>query len=675
MRKQSTEKRLFRYALPFKKGIIIGIICLMIATAFQLAGPLIAKKIIDDHIVGIEGLWYEVERNQDRFTVTFQEHYYKRGDRITKEDEVIGTHTLLQVDKNYYLINGEAPLSGKRSVENQQIIIQNTGESVEISGDKLSLSELAMFVKPEKWPIFKLLGIYVLFLLIAAIFQFYQTYILQKASNQIVKEMRNDLFSHIQKLPIRYFVTKPAGSIVARVTNDTEAIRDLYERVLSIIVTSFVYILGIFIALFILDVKIALICLFVIPLLYVWMKLYKKYGSKYNRVIRSTISKINGNINESIQGMPIIQAFQKEKQTKVEFEQLNERHFTYQRKLLKLNALASYNLVTFFRNITFAILIWHMGSFSLEPGSVVSIGLFYALIDYLTRLFEPITNIVNQLPLIEQARVAGTRVFEVMDEEAETVNHEAIVRYKGDISFEDVSFAYEEDDVLKNITFSVQAGETVAFVGHTGSGKSSLMNLLFRFYDPQEGEISIDNQPIQQLSRQQVRSHMGIVLQDPFLFSGTILTNVTMNDKRISKDGAINALKAVGADQFIEKLPKKYDATVTEGGTTFSLGERQLISFARALAFDPAILVLDEATANIDTESENLIQDALHVLQEGRTTLVIAHRLSTIRNADKIIVLERGMIKETGNHEALIARKGIYEEMYRMQQKGVQQVM
>ncbi len=234
------------------------------------------KKIIDDHIVGIEGLWYEVERNQDRFTVTFQEHYYKRGDRITKEDEVIGTHTLLQVDKNYYLINGEAPLSGKRSVENQQIIIQNTGESVEISGDKLSLSELAMFVKPEKWPIFKLLGIYVLFLLIAAIFQFYQTYILQKASNQIVKEMRNDLFSHIQKLPIRYFVTKPAGSIVARVTNDTEAIRDLYERVLSIIVTSFVYILGIFIALFILDVKIALICLFVIPLLYVWMKLYKK---------------------------------------------------------------------------------------------------------------------------------------------------------------------------------------------------------------------------------------------------------------------------------------------------------------------------------------------------------------------------------------------------------------
>ncbi len=316
-----------------------------------------------------------------------------------------------------------------------------------------------------------------------------------------------------------------------------------------------------------------------------------------------------------------------------------------------------------------------MGSFSLEPGSVVSIGLFYALIDYLTRLFEPITNIVNQLPLIEQARVAGTRVFEVMDEEAETVNHEAIARYKGDISFEDVSFAYEEDDVLKNITFSVQAGETVAFVGHTGSGKSSLMNLLFRFYDPQEGEISIDDEPIQQLSRQQVRSHMGIVLQDPFLFSGTILSNVTMNDKRISKDGAINALKAVGADQFIEKLPKKYDATVTEGGTTFSLGERQLISFARALAFDPAILVLDEATANIDTESENLIQDALHVLQEGRTTLVIAHRLSTIRNADKIIVLERGMIKEIGNHEALIAQKGIYEEMYRMQQKGVQQVM
>ncbi|RDW18155.1 multidrug ABC transporter permease [Oceanobacillus arenosus] len=671
--KPTTEKRLFQYALQFKKGIIIGLICLMVAVALELAGPLIAKTIIDDHILGVEGYWQEVSGTENKDAVSYHELLYKRVDRLTPEEGNLGSaSTLLQIGMTYYLIDEEVPLEGKRSVADGVISIDTGNETLTFGGERLSLSEVTAFYKPEQLPILLLLGLYMFLIVIAGFFQFFKTFLLQKSANQIVKKMRNDLFAHTQRVPIDYFVDRPAGTILARITNDTEAIRDLYERVLSIIVTSAVYMAGIFVALFILDIKLAVMCLAIIPLLYIWMKVYKNFGTKYNTVIRATNSEINGNINEAIQGMPIIQAFNREKKTQEEFEILNERHYKYQRKLLKLQALTQYNLVTVIRNLTFVGFIWYFGGASLDLTSVISIGMLYAFVDYITRLFEPVTDIVNQLPLLEQARVAGNRVFELMDMDGEEVVLDKVNKYEGNIIFDHVSFAYKEDEyVLKDISFEIKSGETVAFVGHTGSGKSSIMNILFRFYDPQKGKITIDGFSTKEWSRQQVRSYMGIVLQDPFLFSGTILSNVTMNDPKISKERAIEALKAVGADRFIEKLPKSYEEVVTEGGTTYSLGERQLISFARALAFNPAILILDEATANIDTETEMVIQRALDVLKQGRTTLVIAHRLSTIQQADTIFVLEHGTIKEQGNHEQLITEKGLYYQMYKMQQGKV----
>lgn len=669
--KPSTEKRLFQYLLTFKRGIIIGLLCLILAVALELAGPFIAKTVIDQHILGIEGLWYEVGE-EDEYTATYQGNLYKRADRMTDEETYNDPVTIMQVGRNYYFIPGVVPLQGQRHVDGQHVIIQTTDEELIFNGEKLSLTDMYPFFKPEQKPILMLLGLYVVLLIIAGVFQFFQTYLLQKSSNQIVQKMRNDIFAHSQRLPIDYYVDTPAGSIVSRITNDTEAIRDLYERVLSIVVTSIIYMGGIFIALFILDAKLAAMCLLIIPLIVGWMKLYKHFGTKYNTVIRTTISKINANINESIQGMPIIQVFRREKQVEEEFEVLNKRHFTYQRKLVKLSALTSYNLVSFFRNLTFVAFIWYFGSFSLEPNSVISIGMLYAFVDYITRLFEPVIDIVNQLPLIEQARVAGNRVFELMDLDGEEVDESPLSRYHGHILFDDVSFAYDHEHyVLKNISFTVQPGQTVAFVGHTGSGKSTIMNILLRFYDPQKGVICIDGHPIHKWSRQQVRRHMGIVLQDPFIFSGSILSNVTMNDPKITEEMAIEALEAVGADRFIHKLSDGYQTKVTEGGRTFSLGERQLISFARALAFDPAILILDEATANIDSESEHVIQEALNVLQEGRTTLIIAHRLSTIQQADAIFVLDHGTIRERGNHQELLQKKGLYFQMYEMQQGQV----
>ncbi len=664
----STEKRLFQYAWARKNSILIGFGCLLIAVTLELAGPLIAKVVIDDHILGVEGVWYEVD-DKDRTTASYQGQLYKREDRLTSEDEAGDHVTLLQIGTRYYIVPGDVPLQGKRKVTDGTIEITQNDQMTTADAEQLTFSQMTAFFQPEKRPIFILLAVYMVFLIIAGVFQFIQSYILQKTSNKIVQTMRNDVFAHTQKLPMDYYVHTPAGSTVSRITNDTEAIRDLYERVLSIIFTSIVYMAGIFVALFILDPTLALICLFVIPLIYGWMQLYKHYGSKYNTVIRSTISKINGRINESIQGMSVIQAFKQEKQVSDQFETLNERHFTYQRKLVKLSAFTSYNLVTFFRNVTFVIFIWYFGSRALDVNAVISIGVLYAFVDYITRLFEPVVDIVNQLPLIEQARVAGRRVFSLMDREAEEMDHSSIAKYNGKVEFDHVTFSYDgKQNVLNDISFTIRPGETAAFVGHTGSGKSTIMNILFRFYDPQEGEIRMDDVPTKQLSRQQVRSHMGIVLQDPFLFSGTILSNVTMNDPRITKEQAIEALRAVGADAFISRLPQKYDEPVFEGGDTLSLGERQLLSFARALAFDPAILILDEATANIDTETEQAIQRALDIVQKNRTTLVIAHRLSTIQQADHIFVLEHGTIKEQGTHEQLLKFQGYYYEMYHMQQ-------
>jgi len=517
-------------------------------------------------------------------------------------------------------------------------------------------------------PIILLLTLFFTLSILTAVFRYLMFIYLQRGANRIVQQLRMDVFGHIQELPIEYFDNLPAGKIVARVTNDTEAIRNLYVTVLSQFATSFITIFGVYVALFILNWKMALITLVLIPIVYIWMILYRKIASRYNHVIRAKIADINAMINESINGMPIIQAFRREKQMSEEFNEMNDEHYEYNRKLLVLDSATSHNLVHTIRLIMFAIFIIYFGTQSLSLPEAVTAGTLYAYVDYITRLFNPITNIVNQFSQLERSLVAATRVFELMDHEGEKVSNERIDRYEGHVVFEDVSFAYKNDEyVLNNIYFEAKPGETIALVGHTGSGKSSIMNLLFRFYDPQKGRIFIDGHDITKLSRQAIRDHLGIVLQDPYLFTGTIATNVSLNDERISRETIENALQAVGGERVLAKLEKGIDEPVIEKGSTLSSGQRQLISFARALAFDPAILILDEATSNIDSETEEIIQHAMNVLKEGRTTFIIAHRLSTIKNADQILVLDKGRIVEHGTHEQLVAQGGKYEMMYRLQ--------
>ncbi|PJO43081.1 ABC transporter ATP-binding protein [Lysinibacillus xylanilyticus] len=576
----STSQRLTRYALYFKKPILLGLFFLTIAVFTELVGPFIAKHIIDN-----------------------------------------------------YMTIGRIEL------------------------------------KPITW----LLVVYLLLAIATAVLRYFMYIYLQIGANRVVQKLRKDVFEHIQTLPIQYFDNLPAGKIVARVTNDTEAVRNLYVQVLSNFVTSLISIVGVYIALFILNWKMACLALTMIPVVYLWMILYRKVASKYNDVIRTKIADINAMINESIQGMTIIQAFRREQQMTKEFDDMNNEHYAYERKLLFLDSATSFNLVNTLRLLMFTIFIFYFGTQSFTATEVISAGTLYAFVDYLTRLFNPITNIVNQFSQLERSLVAGKRVFEVLDINGEPVSEKSLPRYKGNVVFEDVSFAYKNDEyVLKNLSFEAHQGETIALVGHTGSGKSSIMNLLFRFYDPSKGKITIDGIDITSVPRQTMREHMGIVLQDPYLFTGTIASNVSLNNPKISREKVETSLKAVGGERVLANLPNGYDEAVIEKGSTLSSGQRQLISFARALAFDPAILILDEATSNIDTETEEIIQHAMDVLKKGRTTFIIAHRLSTIKNADRILVLDRGKIVERGTHDELLAQGGIYEKMYQMQANSLQ---
>ncbi|HFU4567869.1 TPA: ABC transporter ATP-binding protein [Bacillus cereus] len=663
----SVSKRLFQYAMKVKGKIFAAMLMLFIFVIAELAGPFVAKTMIDDHIVGIEKPWYETEQSEE--AVSYNGAFYKRSDRFEQGETKGKEVRVMQVGFQYYFVPNKVNAEGSRTVKGDMITVQN-GKAVQVYKAKaLTKEEVFAFYKPEINRLLLLGGGYFALLVVVSLFAYGKQFFLQKAANKIIQIMREDVFSHIQTLPIRYFDHLPAGKIVSRVTNDTEAIRDLYVTVLATFVSSIIYIIGIFAALFLLDVKLASLCLLIIPILIVWAILYRKYASVYNHKMRSRLSDINGTVNESIQGMPIIQAFRQERETKKEFEELNGDYFKYQNKILNLNAATSHNLVAVLRNIAFTGVIWYFGGASLSATGIISLGVLYAFVDYLTRLFSPITNMVNQLANLEQARVASERVFELLEEKGEPVEEERMPRLKGNVKFDNVSFSYNgKDEVLKNISFEAKQGETVALVGHTGSGKSSIMNVLFQFYEFEKGKLTIDGHDVKEMPKQATREHMGIVLQDPFLFSGTVASNVSLENEKISKERIVKALRDVGAERFANNINEE----ITEKGSTLSTGERQLISFARALAFDPAILILDEATSSIDTETEAMIQQALEVVKKGRTTFIIAHRLSTIKSADQIIVLDRGTILEKGSHDELMKKRGRYYDMYKTQMEGNQ---
>lgn len=533
-----------------------------------------------------------------------------------------------------------------------------------ILDDYISLGEGRVLLEP----IIQLLIIYAVIKVVHAVVAYATQIVLQNTGARVVQGMRHEVFEHIQRLPIRYFDNLPAGKVVARITNDTETILQFFTVVLPTLLVSGLTMIAITIAVFYINVFSGVVMLLAVPLVIIWMILYRKYSNDFNHTKRERNSDMNAMINESINGMPIIQVFNREKQIYDEFGDINEEYTKSATNLVKLNSLTGHNLASTLMSLVFAMMVLVFSMMYLSPTQALSVGIMYLLVDYVTRFFNPLFDLINQLEVFEQARVAAVKVFEMIDEEEEPIETGELTDFDGRIVFNNVEFSYDgENTVLQNINMSVGQGETVALVGHTGSGKSSIINLLLRFYDPTAGEILFSNDNTRDINKKNLRSYMSIVLQDPFIYAGTLLHNIRLNNTDISEEQAKQALIDVGGKDLLNRMEEGIDTYIPERGATLSLGERQLISFARALAFDPKVLVLDEATSNVDSETEQIIQHAMKVVSDSRTTFIIAHRLSTIQHADQIVLLEKGIIKEQGNHQTLMALGKDYRKMYDMQ--------
>jgi ATP-binding cassette, subfamily B, multidrug efflux pump len=528
----------------------------------------------------------------------------------------------------------------------------------------------------EARPLILLASIYLGVLVFKTFITYFQLVKFQELALKIIQALRVDIFTKVQQLGMRYLDQTPGGSIVSRVTNDTEAIKDMFVSVLASFVQNGVFIIGIFIAMFFLNVKLAFYCLFILPVLFLIMKTYRHYSSIFYKDMRERLSQLNAKLNESLQGMAIIQVFRQEQRLRQEFAEINKQHYQAGMKNIKMDGLLLRPAIDVVYILSIIVVLSFFGINAME--SPIEIGVLYAFVNYLERFFEPVNQMMMRLSMYQQAIVAGSRVFALLDHQElapKAIGNDHPIITEGTIEFRNVSFSYDgKRDVLKDISFTAKRGETVALVGHTGSGKSSIINLLMRFYEFERGDILIDGISIRNYQNEELRKKIGLVLQDPFLFYGTIKDNIKMYANDLTEDEVIKAARFVQAHPFIEKLPEQYDHQVVERGATFSSGQRQLIAFARTMALNPKILVLDEATANIDTETEEAIQEALAKMRKGRTTIAIAHRLSTIQDAEQILVLHRGEIVERGNHQELLAKKGLYYKMYLLQNGLVDEV-
>lgn len=514
-------------------------------------------------------------------------------------------------------------------------------------------------------------GLYFATSIIKAFIWFGQGYLYAVASIKALNRIRVILFEKLQQLGIRYFDQTPAGSIVSRVTNDTETLYDFWN-VFMMVLTGILSLVSSFVAMYALDKKIALVNLAFLPLLILIIVTYQRLSSKIYRQMRERLSELNTKLNEYISGMHIIQQFRQENRLKKSFEKTNTEYLRTRYAMIKTNTLLLAPIINFLYAIGLSISLTMFGFQATH--TVLEVGMIYAFTTYVQNFFRPMTQVMDSLSTYTDGLVAASRILKLMDTQElipEQKNLEDAKITRGKIEFKHVSFSYDgKNQVLKDISFVADENQTVALVGHTGSGKSSIINVLMRFYEFEEGQILIDGRDIRDYTYKELREKIGLVLQDPFMFYGTIADNIRLLNPDITDEEMIHAAKFVQADQFIEELDGDYQAKVIEKGAAYSSGQRQLISFARTVVTNPKILILDEATANIDTETESHIQQGLQNMRQNRTTIAIAHRLSTIRDADLILVLDKGRIVERGNHEELLAKDGLYAQMYALQASG-----
>ncbi len=507
-------------------------------------------------------------------------------------------------------------------------------------------------------------------LVFQAIVQYYLTYYTEYMGQKIIYDIRVKLFTHIQKLALKFFDKTPIGRIVTRVTNDVESLNEMFSSGIVMVFSDLFIIIWIFLFMFLMDWQLSLVTLSVLPVLFYGTFLFRKKVRDSYRDVRFHLARLNSYMQEHVTGMNVVQIFNREERELKRFSAINKDHTEANIKSVFYYAVF-FPTVEFLSSIALGLIVWYGGGQVVQK--YMSIGVLFAFIQYTEMFFRPIRDLSEKYNIMQTAMASSERIFKLFDDDTFVKQPEVPVSLKkisGKIEFKDVWFAYNSENyVLKNVSFNIEPGETVAIVGATGAGKTSLINILTRFYDISKGEILIDGINIKNVDKRELRKHISIVLQDVFLFSGTIKSNISLNNNSITDEMIVNAAKSVGADKFISALPDKYNEEVKEKGATLSVGQKQLLSFARALAYDPQILILDEATSSIDTETEILIQSAIEKLLAGRTAIVIAHRLSTIQNADKILVMHKGELREMGTHQELLAKRGIYYKLYQLQYK------
>lgn len=640
----------------------LATVLVLFIIAVELYRPIIIGNAIDQYINGYYHPYVEADVSASD-AVNWNGLVLSRDQAVSKADSASFYQIFLWKD-HYYMAENLTRAECTALQNADTSVLKNY---VREGAQKLTSNDLKVLRQNDFKGILKA-GILFLLLLFSGFFlNLADTWLLQKMGQQIVYKLREETFTHIHSLSLSFFNTTPVGKLVTRVSNDTEAVNELFSTILVKLFKNVVKIIGYAVVMLSINVKMAGISFLLLPLVAILTFVFRHLSRKAYQITRNKITELNTFLSEHISGMKLIQIFAREKEKYSEFE--GKSMELYRANFREIMNFAIFRPSIYLVSVIAMILVIRTGSLSVLNGSL-SLGTLFVFITYISSFFEPIQELSEQLGTLQSSIASAEKIFSVLDVKPEIVSpvDPAPVNILGEIEFRHVWFAYEEENyILKDVSFVIHPGEKAAFVGATGAGKSTILNLIGRYFDIQKGQILIDGIDIHKIDLDVLRGAIGQVQQDVFIFTGDIKSNISLNNEAISPDDVRRAAEIVNADPFIQKLPHGYDEPVTERGSTLSAGQRQLLSFARTLAYDPKILVLDEATANIDTETETLITQALARLMDGRTTIMVAHRLSTIQHADKIIVMHHGEIKESGTHQELLAKDGLYKKLYELQ--------
>jgi ATP-binding cassette subfamily B protein len=639
---------------------------MLVIQVLGLVAPLLVKSIMDDYLIGIERPWYQTNEVVD--TVEYQGRYFQ-------QDEPTGDAISIVVIGTNYYVSEDVVAVGQKSLFGNELTITTPDNQIFIyQVTSLSRDDVFAFYQPSVEPLVWLIVLLFVRFLLQIIFTYIQRISSGMITVNMVRDARKDAVRSLQRMPMSYFESEPSGKIANRVISDVGGMMGLFSTIMNLLVNASLAVIFAYIGMFYLNATLAFFTFLFFPLVYVWLRFFVKRLNKLAVKVNENTSMITAQLNEIINGISILQIFNFRKSIEDKFDRLS---LDTQKEILKeqhLHLSIGWNMIRLVGALVTALIVVFFGyGYLTISGVVITAGLIYAYNDYLSRLVEPVGTLFREIGNLQHSLVKTERIFTIIDGQQEDNRLSDIPRYQGNILFDNVWFSYQKGHpIIKGITLKIDAGQMVGLVGHTGSGKSTLTNLLLRFYDFKDGDmgkIFVDGVDITTYPKRTFRSHIGIIIQDPVMFKGTVADNIRFGISSVTDAEAETILRDIGGGPLLDKLENGIHQQVSRNGTNLSVGEKQMISFARAIVHDPAILIMDEATANIDTETEQRIQHALEKARKGRTLIVIAHRLSTIKNADKIVVLENGLKVEEGSHKQLIANNSTYANIYRSQIK------